>query len=553
VRAFFLLILAIAVSMLVIPMAWRLAPRLGMVDQPDERKVHVTPVPRVGGWGITLGALVPLLLLEHMDPLFQSFVIGAGILFVFGAWDDAKQISHWPKFLGQGLATAGVVFYGGLYVTRLPFIDGEVFSQLGGQLFTMVAMIGVINAINHSDGLDGLAGGETLLSMVVIAFMGYLADSPMVVDIALATIGGIAGFLRYNTHPARVFMGDAGSQFLGFALSFAIVYLVQVANSATSAALPLLLLGLPLADIISVFYLRVSGGMNWFKATRNHVHHRLLDLGFSHYSTVVIIYMLQAYFVRAAVVLRYEADLLVTLAYVLVIITLFVTLTLLERRRWQASDSSTPQWLRAPESLLSLIDKPWLRRLPLLLVCGSVSAFLAVSSVVIHSVPPDFAWLALVLALALATSLAWAVWRDLPVLLLVGRTAVYVTMAFTVYLLVANAEAMAALNLHWVNGYFVALALAVGIAIRFTVQQKFGTTPTDYLIVIGVVAVAFVNRMDRLDMQSGAAVHFITYVIVLFYSCELIFGQIRNWRLALVWPAMLTLLVLAGRGFLAGA
>jgi hypothetical protein len=116
-----------------------------------------------------------------------------------------------------------------------------------------------------------------------------------------------------------------------------------------------------------------------------------------------------------------------------------------------------------------------------------------------------------------------------------------------------HAEAMAALNLHWVNGYFVALALAVGIAIRFTVQQKFGTTPTDYLIVIGVVAVAFVNRMDRLDMQSGAAVHFITYVIGLFYSCELIFGQIRNWRLALVWPAMLTLLVLAGRGFLAGA
>ena len=91
-RAFFLLILAIAVSMLVIPMAWRLAPRLGMVDQPDARKVHVTPVPRVGGWGITLGALVPLLLLEHLDPLFQSFVIGAGILFAFGALDDAKQI-----------------------------------------------------------------------------------------------------------------------------------------------------------------------------------------------------------------------------------------------------------------------------------------------------------------------------------------------------------------------------------------------------------------------------------------------------------------------------
>ena len=310
---------------------------------------------------------------------------------------------------------------------------------------------------------------------------------------------------------------------------------------------------MPLADIISVFYLRVSGGMNWFKATRNHVHHRLLDLGFSHYSTVVIIYLLQAYFVLAAVALRYEADLLVVLAYVLVIIALFVTLTVLERRRWQAAGSSAPQWLRAPDSLLSLVDKPWLRRLPLQLVCVSVPAFLAVSSVVIHSVPPDFAWLALVLAVILTASLALALWRDLPVLMLIGRTAVYVTMAFTVYLLVANEEAMASLNLHWVNSFFVALALAVGIVIRFTVQQKFGTTPTDYLIVIGVLAVAFVNRMDRLDMQSGAAVHFITYVIVLFYSCELIFGQVRNWRAALAWPALLTLVVLAARGFLAGA
>ena len=157
------------------------------------------------------------------------------------------------------------------------------------------------------------------------------------------------------------------------------------------------------------------------------------------------------------------------------------------------------------------------------------------------------------LAVILTASLALALWRDLPVLMLIGRTAVYVTMAFTVYLLVANEEAMASLNLHWVNSFFVALALAVGIVIRFTVQQKFGTTPTDYLIVIGVLAVAFVNRMDRLDMQSGAAVHFITYVIVLFYSCELIFGQVRNWRAALAWPALLTLVVLAARGFLAGA
>ncbi len=183
--AFFLLVCSIATSMLVIPLAWRLAPHIGMVDQPDARKVHKLPVPRVGGWGIVAGCLLPLLLLGLSDPLLQSFMAGALVLFVFGAWDDARQISHWPKFGGQLLAVGLVVFWGGLYITRLPFIDGDALDPLAGKLFTMVAMVGVINAINHSDGLDGLAAGETLLSLIAVGFLGYLADAPLVAHLAL--------------------------------------------------------------------------------------------------------------------------------------------------------------------------------------------------------------------------------------------------------------------------------------------------------------------------------------------------------------------------------
>src|SRR5215475_2619361 len=147
----FLLCLAAAVSMVVIPLARRVAPRLGLVDMPDDaRKVHTVPIPRIGGWGIALGTLLPLLLLFRTEPLVQAFVIGSLILFAFGVWDDARSIGHWPKFLGQLAAAAMVVYWGDLWVARVPFFDASLPAAVG-RPFTMFALIGVINAINHSD------------------------------------------------------------------------------------------------------------------------------------------------------------------------------------------------------------------------------------------------------------------------------------------------------------------------------------------------------------------------------------------------------------------
>src|SRR5262245_45064652 len=121
VNPFLLLTLAVGVSMLVIPLLMRAAPQLGLLDLPDPRKVHASPVPRVGGWGIALGALAPLLLSFQLGPMLQAYVAGVVILFAFGVWDDARQLGHWTKFTGQVLAVSIVVFYGDLYVTRLPF------------------------------------------------------------------------------------------------------------------------------------------------------------------------------------------------------------------------------------------------------------------------------------------------------------------------------------------------------------------------------------------------------------------------------------------------
>ena len=202
----------------------------------------------------------------------------------------------------------------------------ELVNETFGRLFTVVAMVGVINAINHSDGLDGLAGGESLLSLGAIAYLAYQADDVSAALIALATMGGVFGFLRFNSHPARVFMGDGGSQFLGFTLAFLVAYLLEVSNPALSPALPALLLGLPVVDILSVLVRRLRGGMNLFKATKNHVHHRLLERGFYHYESVMVIYSVQVTLVLAGVLLPYESDALIIGFYLLVCGMLFVWL-----------------------------------------------------------------------------------------------------------------------------------------------------------------------------------------------------------------------------------
>ena len=509
---FFQLMLAVAVSMLVIPLVRHFAPHFGLVDMPDPRKVHTVPIPRVGGWGITVGSLLPLVLVFRLDPLLLSFVIGCLILFAFGIWDDARNIGHWPKFLGQFAAVGVVVYYGDLWVSRLPFSDGALPAEIG-KPFTMFALVGVINAINHSDGLDGLAGGESVLSLLALAILGYMSDSPLVMSIALATMGGIFGFLRYNSHPAYVFMGDCGSQVLGFTLGFLVVYLTQIANTALSASLPLLILGLPLADILSVLYQRIRGGLNWFKATRNHVHHRLMEVGFDHYETVVIIYLIQAGFVVSALVTRYESDAVVTLTYAVGIAALFVGLSVAERRGWRVPRGGVkPRLSRAIEALT---HSRAIVRGPLLVITVLTPLVMFVNALWVARVPSDFGVAAAVLAVLPATQLLWP--RAMRPALL--RLAVYATAVVPAYLLISYHEAIPPGAQAVMAAVIVVLSLAIVTYVRFSTEQRFGTTPTDYLIVCGVVALIVFGGIAA---DSREVVEAVLLATVLSYGCEII-------------------------------
>ena len=542
INPFLLLTLGIAVSLLVVPLLSRFAPRLGLIDFPDPRKVHATPVPRVGGWGIVIGGLVPVLVSFGLDPLLQSFVFGAAVLFVFGVWDDAQELGHWTKFVGQMLAVAAVVFYGDLYVMRLPFVDAEWLSPLAGKCFTMFALIGAINAINHSDGLDGLAAGESLLTLVAMAVLAYVVGDGLAVGISLAMIGGILGFLRYNSHPARVFMGDAGSQVLGFTLGFLVVYLTQVAHTALSAALPLLLLGLPIADIVAVLYQRIRGGGNWFKATRNHVHHRLLALGFDHYETVIVIYSIQAALVISGVLLRYHADGTVAAVYLVVIGTLFGTLILAERNEWRVRRASaSPSGVET--AVRYLARNGFMRRGSLGVISALVPAVMLFGSVWVTTVPRDFAIAAGVLAAVVLAETLRARGGRSPL----ARAAVYAAAIFCAYLLILYPRPEGP-PVHVVTlGAMAVLAAAIAAYVRFAPKQEFGTTPTDYLIVFGVLALIVFGTVDT---SSRAIVELVVFATILLYGCEVVLARGSPRFPVMHVSAFATLAILALRGVL---
>jgi UDP-GlcNAc:undecaprenyl-phosphate GlcNAc-1-phosphate transferase len=533
---------AIVISAAIIPLMIRWAPRLGMVDIPDPRKVHTLPIPRVGGIGIVIGALIPVFLWVPLDASLHAYLFGSLVLLAFGTWDDCRELGHYVKFIGQFIAVLVVVYYGDVYVHTLPFMDLVPLSEPVARAFTVFAMVGMINAVNHSDGLDGLAGGLSVLSLGCIAYLANMADhGATVITIAIAALGGVLGFLRYNTHPARVFMGDGGSQFLGFTLGFLAVYLVQKVDPALSPALPALFLGLPIVDILAVFAQRVYGGMNWFRATRNHVHHRLLDLGFDHYEAVVIIYSIQTLFIVSAMLLRYDADWLILLLYLGVCALLFLFLTIAKHTGWKAHQPHTISRLSKLVGVMrqhTLLTKgPWrvvALAIPLLFIMVSLLAV---------QVPRDFGIGAFILAVLMALYVGVIGAKDSIVI----RVITYVTAAFVIYLETKFTGQSSQLFHTIALAYFVGLTVAIGFAVRFAEGAQFKTTPMDFLVIFIVISIGILTRQDAEQSQLAFLV---AKLVVVFYGCELILSRVHTRWNPLNVATLTALVVLGFRGLL---
>ncbi len=532
-------IMSMAICMSIIPAMLRYAPYLGMNDSPCDRKVHNSAIPRSGGIGIVLGILIPLLLWLETSAFSTSLIIGCSILLFFGAWDDVRNIRPAYKFIGQLLAAVSVVYYGGVYVHHFPFIGIESIPDYIGKPLTVVAIVGMINALNLSDGLDGLAGGEALISLVAIAYLAFYFNSALILTIAAVAIGGIFGFLRFNSHPARIFMGDAGSQTLGFLLAVLAVYLTQQVNPLVSPGVALLLLGLPVIDSLVVFYIRAKRGDSLVVATKDHLHHRLLALGFYHYESVMVIYSIHIILVVSAILFPYESDFLLISLYLTICALTFSALVFAERKNYKVHGKNVKS-----RSFLSSVLKKYknLRVLPYRCLKACMSLFIVSSAVMTYHVPRDLAALSLVLFLSLCIIIFLRSAGD-------GyyRLLMFVTIGASVYLLSSYPPPWLLAQVSLAYIFFISITVLSFVTIRVTLKDKFTITPLDYLVVIFVI---IVGAAHGIDISTSSMIWMAIQIIILFYACELIIQNMKSQLNSFTAIVALSLSIMVFRGFL---
>jgi UDP-GlcNAc:undecaprenyl-phosphate GlcNAc-1-phosphate transferase len=281
------------------------------------------------------GLFAATLLTVELSLAVRGLLLGLLVLVLFGLWDDRVNLGYGAKFAGQVIAVGICMSVGGIHIGNLAFGVVGAVPPVVSMLITFVFLIGITNAINLADGLDGLAGGMALLCLCAIALFSVASGNTAVTAIALIEAGAVLGFLRFNTHPARVFMGDCGSQMLGLSVGALALLATQGETSALSAALPLLLLGLPIMDTLAVMLTRIRAGRSPFAADRNHLHHRLLGLGLAHREAVLLIYVLQVALVLLAYFLRFELDSEIVLAFCLFAAVVFGLLQWTTRSGWR--------------------------------------------------------------------------------------------------------------------------------------------------------------------------------------------------------------------------
>jgi UDP-GlcNAc:undecaprenyl-phosphate/decaprenyl-phosphate GlcNAc-1-phosphate transferase len=289
----YLFMTAMFAALIMVPFLHRWALNTGAVDVPDERKVHRQTTPRIGGIAIFMALLFSTLVYDEMGREVRGILAGGLIIFFTGLIDDLYGLSPRRKFAGEIGATLIAMGVGGLYITNLGNLFGFGAVILPWWLavpFTLFAVVGVINALNLIDGLDGLAGGVSVIALSTFFLLALIDDNYPVMALCAALLGALLGFLKYNFYPARIFMGDTGSLVVGFLLAFLAIFLTQRPGGGVSPAIPIMILGLPIADTVWVMTRRVLKGGSPFSPDRSHVHHKFLDLGFQHRFTVLILY-----------------------------------------------------------------------------------------------------------------------------------------------------------------------------------------------------------------------------------------------------------------------
>jgi UDP-GlcNAc:undecaprenyl-phosphate GlcNAc-1-phosphate transferase len=527
---------AMLVTMAALPVLVRMANRLAMMDQPSARKVHQLPIPRVGGLAMICGLLIAALLTIHLQTPDRWFLVAASVLAVFGALDDRFDLDYRIKLVGQILAVGIVVIGGNVQIRSVTLDDRIMLPDWIATPITVLFLVGVTNAINLADGLDGLAGGTTFLCLCAIALLSRLGDLGASTALALAFAGAVLGFLRFNTYPASVFMGDAGSQLLGFATGVLSVRVTQSASSQVSAALPVLLLAVPILDTTSVMVQRISEGRSPFSADKNHIHHKLLALGFAQHEAVVLIYIIQAALFVTAYFLRYESDLRIIGVVTVFFATSIAALQLAARSGWQLRDPKRATQHSSAQRFVKVLRAELLPRLSYVAIAVALGVYAAVIVMDTAGVSRDVRVLMFILLAFVVPILA--VMRRAP-LSLVEKAALYVTATVLVYLdqLVIPSNRFVSI-LSWTAVSVAAVSTA--IRLRILNDRRFELTPLDVIVLF--MALVVPSLPGTLGLPHGGALA-IAKLVVVFYALEMLVSRSEN---KAVWVRIAVASVLTG-------
>lgn len=327
----FAFIVSFAFTFATTPLVRRFAFKIGAIDIPkDNRRMHKKPTPRIGGLAIIFGFTVATLCFAQPSRQLYGTLAGAAIIAVIGVIDDCKNLPAKLKFVIQIIAALVVVFAGDIKIdvfTNPNFLSDNPYWVLPEWLsvtLTVIWIVFITNAVNFIDGLDGLAAGVSAIMSISLVFISIRVGEYSIAILGIALMGSCFGFLPFNFNPAKIFMGDTGSTFLGFMLATLSIQGVFKSYAVISFAVPLLILGLPLFDALFAMIRRILRGQSPMTADRGHLHHRLVDMGFSQKQTVFILYAISGVLGITAVLLAESGVLRALLLVICVLILLLI-------------------------------------------------------------------------------------------------------------------------------------------------------------------------------------------------------------------------------------
>ncbi len=320
------LVISAVITYAVTPFIIRLANAIGAIDVPkDARRVHKTPIPRLGGLGIFIGFLIPSLFLLPPNPKVLAILLGSGIIVNMGILDDISPIRAKTKLLIQIFAAVIITWVG----IRIDFFtnpfenDILIVLNLLSIPVTVFWIVGITNTVNLIDGLDGLAAGISLIAAITLGIVALTSGQYITATLLFALAGGTIGFLPYNFNPAKIFMGDTGSLFLGFMLSVTAILGTIKGATVLAVVIPLFALAIPILDTTFAIIRRFLAKKPIMEADKGHLHHRLLAKGLSQKKTVLYLYVISAFLGASSLYLQksdFVAGIVVIVADILLVL-----------------------------------------------------------------------------------------------------------------------------------------------------------------------------------------------------------------------------------------